>query len=165
MKHKIVVDPFDAKSIDEAIAELNRYKTWVVNKEEELRKRLAEVGADVAEIEFYAAVYDGDNDVSVTISDDGWKATIIASGKAVAFIEFGSGEILGEGHPMNAEFGTGPGTWSDGPNGKGHWNDPNGWYYGHGKKSHGNPPAMAMVHARDRMVEQVTRIAREVFST
>lgn len=164
MKHRIVVDPLDPKSIDKAIAELIRYKTWVANKEEELRERLANIGAEVARIEFASAIYDGKNDVSVTVSDDGWTATILASGKAVAFIEFGSGAMFGGGHPMNAEFGTGPGTWSDGPNGKGHWDDPNGWYYEHGKKSFGNPPAMAMVHARDRMVEQVTRIAREVFS-
>lgn len=164
MNHRIVVDPFDSKSIDKAIAELIRYKTWVANKEEELRKRLANIGAEVARIEFASAIYDGKNDVSVTVSDDGWTATILASGKAVAFIEFGSGAMYGDGHPMNAEFGTGPGTWSDGPNGKGHWDDPNGWYYAHGKKSFGNPPAMAMVHARDRMVEDVTRIAREVFS-
>lgn len=164
MKHKIVVDPFDEKSIDKAIVALNEYKLWVLMKEKELRERLAEAGADVARVEFHTAIYDGKNDVSVTFSDDGKTATILASGRAVAFIEFGSGGLYGDGHPLNAEFGTGPGTWSDGPNGKGHWNDPNGWYYEHGKKSYGNPPAMAMVHARDKVAELVTGIAREVFS-
>ena len=59
------------------------------------------------------------------------------------------------------------GTWStdESLGGKGHWDDPNGWYYKHGEKSHGNPPAMAMVSARDTMVEELTTIAREVFAS
>ena len=160
---KIVVNPYDKKSIDKAIKELNQYKDWVQMKETELRERLAFVGATVASIEFARAIYSGTNDVSIRVEDNGTKATIIAEGKAVAFIEFGSGAKYGNGHPMNDEFGTGPGTYSDGPNGKGHWNNPKGWYYAPKRHTYGNPPAMAMVHARDAMVEQLTDIAREVF--
>ena len=67
-------------------------------------------------------------------------------------------------HPDAGKFGYGPGTWSDGPDGKGHWKDPGGWYFSHGQHSFGNPPAMAMVHARDAILEQLTAIAREVFT-
>lgn len=154
----------DNKSINQAIKELRKYKSWIETKETELRTRLAELGVSVASIAFSSATYDGDNDVSVTFTDDETTATITASGKAVAFIEFGSGAMYGYGHPQAGEFGFGPGTWSDGPDGKGHWADPNGWYYEHGKKSHGNPPAMAMVKARDEITANITRIAREVFS-
>lgn len=160
---KIVIDPFDKKSIDSAIKELARYKAWMLEKEELLRQRLANIGAEVARIEFGRAVYDGTNDVTVRVEDNGKSATIYAEGSAVAFIEFGSGAKYGGGHPMNAQFGTGPGTYSDGPDGKGHWNNEKGWYYAHGKRSYGNPPAMAMVHARDAILEQYTQIAREVF--
>ena len=160
---KIVIDPFNPKSISEAIKELDRYKKWVQEKEEILRQRLAELGVSVASLEFNQAVYNGTNDVSVRFEDNGNKATISAEGSAVLFIEFGSGEKYGGGHPDAGKFGYGPGTWSDGPNGKGHWDDPNGWYYAHGKRSFGNPPAMAMVHARDAILEQLTAIAREVF--
>lgn len=157
---KIVIDPFNIKSIDAALAELAKYKKWVLLKEKELRERLTMLGATVASIEFSRAIYSGTNDVSVRVSDDGKTATIYAEGSSVAFIEFGAGAKYGNGHPMNAEFGTGPGTY---PDGKGHWNDPNGWWYGSGQHTFGNPPAMAMVHARDKIVEQVTEIAREVF--
>ena len=160
---KIVIDPFDQKSIDNAIKELERYKRWVQEKEEVLRQRLAQLGATVASIEFSRAIYNGTNDVSVRVEDNGRKATIFAEGSAVLFIEFGSGEKYGGGHPDAGKFGYGPGTWSDGPNGKGHWDDPNGWYFSHGQHSFGNPPAMAMVHARDAILEQLTAIAREVF--
>ena len=160
---KIVIDPFDSKSIDNAVKELERYKRWVQEKEEILRQRLAQLGATVASIEFSRAIYNGTNDVSVRVDDNGRKATIFAEGSAVLFIEFGSGEKYGGGHPDAGKFGYGPGTWSDGPNGKGKWDDPNGWYFAHGQHSFGNPPAMAMVHARDAILEQLTAIAREVF--
>ena len=160
---KIVIDPFDQESISKAIKELDRYKNWVREKEEILRQRLAHLGATVASIEFSRAIYNGTNYVSVRVDDSGSKATIFAEGSAVLFIEFGSGKKYGGGHPDAGKFGYGPGTYSDGPNGKGHWSDPNGWYFSHGQHSFGNPPAMAMVHARDAILEQLTAIAREVF--
>ena len=161
---RIVINPYDPKSVSSAIKELNRYKRWVQEKEEILRLRLAQLGASVASIEFVRAIYNGTKDVSVRVEDNGSKATIFAEGSAVLFIEFGSGEKYGGGHPEAGKFGYGPGTWSDGPNGKGHWDNPNGWYFAHGQHSFGNPPAMAMLHARDSIVEQLTAIAREVFS-
>lgn len=160
---KIVINPFDPKSVSDAIKELDRYKRWVQEKEKILRERLAQIGVSIASMEFNQAVYNGTNDVSVRIENNGSKATILAEGSAVLFIEFGSGDKYGHGHPDAGKFGYGPGTWSNGPSGKGHWDDPNGWYYAHGKRSFGNPPAMAMVHARDAILEQFTAIAREVF--
>ena len=160
---KIVINPLDPKSVSAAIKELERYKKWVQEKEDVLRQRLAQLGATVASIEFSRAIYNGTNDVSVRVEDNGRKATIFAEGSAVLFIEFGSGAKYGNGHPEAGKFGYGPGTYSDGPNGKGHWSDPNGWYFSHGQHSFGNPPAMAMVHARDAILEQLTAIAREVF--
>jgi hypothetical protein len=85
---------------------------------------------------------------------------IYAEGESVAFIEFGSGDKYGHGHPQAGELGMGPGTY---PEGKGHWDDPRGWWYGHGKHTYGNPPAMAMYQAVQAMTEQITMIAREVF--
>ena len=160
---KITIDPFDEKSIDAGIEEIAKYKKWVLEKERVLRERLSMIGASVASIEFSRAIYNGTNDVSVRVEDNGRRATIYAEGESVLFIEFGSGAKYGYGHPEAGKYGYGPGTYSDGPDGKGHWDDPNGWYYEHGKKSYGNPPAMAMVHARDKIVEQLTQIAREVF--
>lgn len=139
---------------------VKEYKKWVLEKEEELRNRLAELGASVASIQFAGATYDGTNDVSVRVDSTGSVAVIYAEGKAVAFIEFGSGAKYGYGHTHADELGMGPGTY---PEGKGYWDNPNGWYYAHGKKSYGNPPAMAMVKAIERMTEELTTIAREVF--
>lgn len=162
MSKTIQVELSDS-SLKNAVKELRRYSAWVKIKEDELRSRLAMLGATVASIRFSRAIYNGSNDVSVRVDDTGSVAVIYAEGESVAFIEFGSGKKHGYGHPEAGKFGFGPGTWSDGPEGKGHWDDPNGWWYGHGKHSFGNPPAMAMVAARDAIVEEVTRIATEVF--
>ena len=161
MAKNIVIDPLDKGSIGSAIQELKRYKEWIAAKENELRIRLATMGATVASIQFSRAIYNGVNDVSVRVDNTGSVAVIYAEGKAVAFIEFGSGAKYGYGHPEAGKFGTGPGTYP----GKGNWNKPNGWFYGHNKHSYGNPPAMAMYQAREQMVEQLTQIARQVFAT
>lgn len=165
MPKKIVINGISDKNIEDAAKELRLYAAWAEQKEAELRSRLASLGASVASVRFAGATYDGTNDVSVRVDDTGNVAVIYAEGEAVAFIEFGSGATMGYGHPEADKHGFGPGTWSTGESGKGHWNNPNGWYYTHGKKSHGNPPAMAMVAARDAIVENLTTIAREVFAS
>ena len=152
-------------SIKSAIKELRQYSAWIQKKEVELRSRLAMLGATVASIQFSRAIYNGSNDISVRVDDTGSVAVIYAEGESVAFIEFGSGAKYGYGHPQADEFGFGPGTWSDGDEGKGHWDDPRGWWYGSGQHSYGNPPAMAMYSAVKEITENVTRIAKEVFST
>lgn len=158
---KVIRMELSNQSIGDAIRELRRYNAWIAQKEFELRKRLAELGADVAEVRFAGATYDGTNDVTVRIDTTGPVAVIYAEGQAVAFIEFGAGAKFGYGHPMAGQLGVGPGTY---PDGKGHWDNSNGWYYEHGQKSYGNAPAQAMYSAVQEITENVTRIAREVFS-
>lgn len=160
MAKKIVIDGLSDENIAQAIKEVRKYKKWVLKKEAELRMRLAAVGATVASIQFSRAIYNGTNDVSVRVDSTGSVAVIYAEGESVAFIEFGSGDKYGHGHPQAGELGMGPGTY---PEGKGHWDDPRGWWYDHGKHSYGNPPAMAMYQAVQAMTEQITMIAKEVF--
>ena len=165
MAKTIRINGLSEAAINAAAQELRRYAGWVEQKENELRSRLASLGATVASIQFARAIYNGTNDVSVRVDDTGSVAVIYAEGESVAFIEFGSGERYGSGHPQAGELGFGPGTWSDGPDGKGHWDNPKGWWYGHDQHSYGNPPAMAMYNAVQAMTEDITTIAREVFGT
>ena len=158
---KTITVELSTESINEAIKELRRYKRWMQDKERELRIRLAQIGATVASIQFARAIYNGTNDITVRVDNTKSVAVIYAEGESVAFIEFGSGAKYGYGHPQAGEFGTGPGTY---PEGKGHWDNPKGWYYAPGQHSFGNPPAMAMYNAVQEMTEQLTRIAKEVFS-
>lgn len=162
MPKKIVIDGLSQENVANAIGEVRKYQAWVLEKEAELRSRLASLGATVASIQFSRAIYNGTNDVSVRVDDTGSVAVIYAEGESVAFIEFGAGITYGYGHPLAGELGVGPGTY---PEGKGHWDNPGGWWYAHGQHSYGNPPAMAMVAARDAMVADITTIAREVFGS
>ena len=162
MPKKIVINGLSQENLNAAIKEVRQYKQWVLQKENELRVRLAAVGATVASIQFSRAIYSGTNDVSVRVDNTGSVAVIYAEGEEVAFIEFGAGDRYGHGHPQAGEFGVGPGTY---PSDKGLWNNPKGWWYGNGQHTFGNPPAMAMYQAVQAMTDQITMIAREVFQS
>lgn len=154
-----------SSNISEVIRKLETYRNTLHDRMRIFMEKLAEIGAADARVRFETAKYEGDNDV--TVSEPEWISEntlqITASGGAVLFIEFGAGYQLGFGHEKAAEMGYGPGTWSEGPEGKGHWLDQDGWYYRHGEKTIGNPPARAMMEAANMMRERITEIAREVF--
>lgn len=160
---KIRVNPFDKKSIDTAIKQLEQYKRDFLEKEKLFVKRLAEIGVSVASTGFAVADYDGIKDVSVRLEWNGNKATVIAEGETVGFIEFGTGIKYPEWDNSGMDY-TPP---KHGTYGKGHGAWPHGWYFtpGNGAVQHtyGNPPAEAMRTARDVMIERVIQIAREVF--
>lgn len=164
----IRINGISSENIADAAQELREYAKWVGWKEAELVTKLAERGRRVAALSFSYAAYNNtyaEDTIAVTVEENGASATIYAKGAAVAFIEFGSGAKMGYGHPDAGKHGFGPGTWSLGDHGKGHWDDPNGWYYAHGKKTYGNPPAQAMWQAVQTMTEELTTIAKEVFGT
>lgn len=156
-----------AKSL---IAKLKRHRADIEEKKKKFLEELAYIGIDTATAVFEDASteYDGDFDVivqQVPMWIDDNRLAVMASGKSILFVEFGTG-LVGYGQDDYADsFGYGPGTWSDNPEkgGKGHWDDPAGWYYEHGKISHGNPPARAMYDSSKTMRGEIVRIAREVF--
>jgi hypothetical protein len=171
---KIVVNPYDKKSIDEAIKELQKIKQQIPIKEAELVRRVAELGLKVARAKFFSALYAGKNDVVCRVDQSGTTAYLIADGEAVGFIEFGTGVRHPE-HPGFKDY-VPP---KHGTYGKGLGANPGWWdYYGDpGNKGHvittksgktkvrtsGNEPAMAMYEAINSMSEQIAQIAREVW--
>lgn len=162
---KIVIDPFDKKSISAAIKQLNQYKKDFVKKEQEFVRRLTELGVTVAERGFSLAEYDGVNDVMIAETQNGTRAAIIAYGETVGFIEFGTGVKYPEWDATGMEY-TPP---KHGTYGKGQGKNPHGWFFKQNEGSsarhtYGNPPAEAMLTARDTMIERVVQIAREVWS-
>ena len=157
MKRVYNID-LSASGISELKQGLRDYRKWLERKTEELARRLAEMGAQKAEINFAAAYYDGDEDHSITVENRGANEyAVIASGQTVLFVEFGTG-LIGYGHPE--PNGYGPGTYP----GKGHWDDPNGWWYAHGQHSHGNPPNMPMYNTVKELEMELERVVKEVFA-
>lgn len=153
------VNIFDYASVSRATRRLDEYFADLIEKANTVCERLASMGAVRASLDFSRAIYNGTNDVAVTVEpiDNGY--AIHARGNAVLFIEFGSGASYGYGHPEPEGYG--PGTYP----GKGHWDDPNGWWYGNHEHSYGNPPAQAMYNAKRDIQAEVQRIADEVFNT
>ena len=161
---KITIDPFDKQSVAKALKELKQYKKDFLAKEELFVKRLAEIGVSVASTGFALADYDGRNDVQVTMTQSGTRATVIAFGETVGFIEFGTGVRNPEWDNSGMEY-TPP---KHGTYGKGLGARPKGWFFtsgegGAAQHTYGNYPAEAMRTARDVMIEKVAQIAREVW--
>lgn len=161
---KIVINPFDPKSIDTALKQVQQYKKDFKAKEQEFVRRLAEVGVRVAQAGFSTADYDGVNDVVVGMEKTANGYTVVASGETVGFIEFGTGVKYPEWDNTGMEY-TPP---SHGTYGKGQGKNPWGWWFkgsdgAAAQHTFGNPPAEAMLTARNEMIERVTQIAREVW--
>lgn len=161
---KIKIDPFDPKSINEAIRAVKEYRSEFEAKEQEFVKRLTELGVSVASTGFSVADYDGVNDVQVTMTQTGSRAVVTAFGETVGFIEFGTGVKHPEWDASGMEY-IPP---KHGTYGEGRGKNPHGWYFKQSegaaaRHTHGNPPAEAMRTARDTMVERVIQIAREVW--
>lgn len=161
---KITVNPFDQKTITAAIKQLRQYEKDFQKKEAEFVRRLAEIGVSVARVGFSVADYDGVNDVVVSLEQTPTGAAVVASGETVGFIEFGTGVKFREWDNTGMEY-TPP---RHGTYGKGRGKNPHGWYFkqnegGAARHTYGNPPAEAMLTARDRMIERVVQVAREVW--
>lgn len=169
MRIKVRLSPAGIKAAQD---ELARYKVLLNERMELFVRRLAEIGLNVASIRFEVAQYDGDNDVTVHIEQNGAVARVVASGKSVAFIEFGTGVRYPE-HPS--------GLYGHGTYGKGQGANPKGWVYSgspgtggmpvRGRngaekpgvyRTYGNPPAEAMWTAATEMAAQITQVWREV---
>lgn len=172
---KIKVRLSDA-GLHDAERQIQVYKATLNQKAQELAKALADKGLDVAKVRFANAQYAGSNDVSCRVEQNGNTCTIVADGKAVAFIEFGTGV-------MHSAYG---GELPDGVGEHGTYGKENGkhkrWYYygesgnagtpvkevdGKGQLNYtdGNEPAMAMWGAVEEMASQVEATWREVWSS
>lgn len=154
-------------NISDVIRRLETERNTLRDKVRLLMEELARLGVSYAEWSYGAAEYDGEKDVSVSFD---WTEEntlrITSQGASVLFIEFGTGPF-GFGHPDAERLGYGPGTWSDGPDGKGHWQQPWGWFYkdGNGDTQHsdGNVASESMSGAAEEMRKSITEIARRIF--
>ena len=169
MSRTITINPFDPASVRAAANEIREYAKWVEARTTELVERLADYGLTRVRMGYDAALFDEDKevrDVDVSVENRGENTyAIVASGHDVLFLEFGSGIKYGDGHPLNADFGMGPGTYP----GQTHVPDPGYWYYtgadGESHSSEGNAPSMVMYLTGMELEAELLRIAREVFNS
>ena len=165
MARKRINVRLNSKSIDAAIKEVQKYRSWISEKSAELTRRLAEIGAEEAIVRFAGAQYDGVNDASVSVEPIANGYTVRAQGGSVFFIEFGAGVYYNgtEPYPEPRPAGVvGIGEYGQGKGKRNAW----GFYDDSGALviTHGTPAAMPMLHAGRAMRRAVAQIAREVFS-
>ena len=179
---KIKVRLSDA-GLKQAEKDILKYKATLNRKARALAFRLSWLGLEVAKIRFANAQYAGSNDVKCHINQKDKTCTIVAEGKAVAFIEFGTG-VTHQG--WGAAGTVGPLPLPDNIGEHGTYGKENGkhkrWYYygesgnagtpvkevdGKGQLNYtsGNDAAMAMWGAIEEMASQVEATWREVWSS
>lgn len=176
MSRTINVDVFDPASIDAAIRELRDYAQWVERKAKELQERVAYFIAKdssavfntaVAEDDLREGVITGHIEVSVQPGEDN-TTLVVASGEDAVFMEFGAGvyyngSVGSSSHPLGAGLGFTIGSYGKG-NGK-----KEVWAYtgsdGEIHLTHGTPASMPLYRAMMSVINDITDIAREVFSS
>ena len=164
MSKKIIKCTLSKESIDSAIKELKAYKQDFLKKEKRLLEGLAEIGLREASVRFTTAMYDGTNDVSVSLNGKKNGYVIVANGKAVAFIEFGAGVYHNTGEPYpnpRPEGIVGIGEYGKGKGKRKAWG-----YLDENNEvviTRGNPAAMPMWYASEEIKNSILRVVREVF--
>lgn len=155
--------------------QIQEYKTTLNKKARALAFRLSWLGLEVAKVRFANAEYAGSNDVKCHIDQKDKTCTIVAEGKSVAFIEFGTGA-----HHNGYGGELPPGVGAHGSYGQGKGAGRRWYYYGDpGNDANtvmyknkgtlvvtsGNEPAMAMWGAVEEMASQVEATWREVWNS
>lgn len=174
MSNRKIKVPLSVAGIDNAIREIDRYKSWLKARTSVLLDRLAQEGLSVASANFAKAAYDGTNDVSVSVEQREQSVrAVVAVGASVLFIEFGTGVVYPDNHPEAAAHGMTRGGY-----GKGHGTQTTWGYYGepgtNGKRiessetgdlvlTHGNPANMSMYETVKKLKSRLPELVREVF--
>lgn len=167
--------PLSIPAYDSLIRKIEDLGNWQSDRAIVFADRLAQEGMEIASIKFSQAVYDGTNDVSVTVEPRGNNVrAVVATGGATLFIEFGAGVTYPDDHPEAGELGIKRGEY-----GQGHGKQHSWGYYGDPgtngvlkeKKNggfvvitHGNPANMPMYETVKELQDRLTEIAKEVFS-
>lgn len=170
-----VIIPLSIPAYDSLIRKAENFGNWQSDRAVVFADRLAQEGMEIASIKFSQAVYDGTNDVSVTVEPRGNNVrAVVATGGATLFIEFGTGVTYPDNHPEAEELGMKRGEY-----GQGHGKQHSWGYYGDPgtngvlkeKKNggfvvitHGNPANMPMYETVKELQNRLTDIAKEVFS-
>lgn len=167
--------PLSIPAYDSLIRKVEDLGNWQSDRAIVFADRLAQEGMEIASVKFSQAVYDGTNDVSVTVEPRGNNVrAVVATGGATLFIEFGTGVTYPDDHPEAEELGMQRGEY-----GQGHGKQHSWGYYGDPgtngvlkeKKNggfvvitHGNPANMPMYETVKELQDRLTEIAKEVFS-
>lgn len=160
------------KSIQNAINEVRKYQREFIEKNELFVRRLAELGIPVIDQNIAAAQGDSDKNHNTYIKINSFgsysEVKLVVEGSELLYIEFGSGiHYNGSAgtspHPKGEEFGYTIGSYGKGQGSKDFW-----FYYadtGEAVMSHGTESTMPVYKASVEIIQNIRRVAREVFGS
>lgn len=144
------------KGVDHAIKTIEKYAN-LQQKMLELAYRLCEIGSTVCDSVYHSTV-------SIYVEQTKTGAKVVCKGKDVLFIEFGTGDAAGRFASLYDEVPpeVGRGTWS-----ATHAQQYTRWgfWIWHGQVFRETPPHPATYEAYQTMVQEIPRVAKEVFGT
>ena len=160
------------KSIQNAINEVRKYQRELIDKNELFVRRLAELGIPIINQNIAAAQGDSEKNHNTYIKVNSFgsysEAKLVVEGSDLLYIEFGAG-IRYNGsagtspHPKGEEFGYTIGSYGKGQGKNDFW-----FYYadtGETVMSHGTEATMPVFRASQEIIQNIRRIAREVFGS
>lgn len=171
MAKKISIS-LSSKSIQNAIKEIEAYKRQLIDKNELFVRRLAELGIPVIDQNIAVAQGDSDKNHNTHIKINSFgsysEAKLVVEGSELIFIEFGSGvhyngSAGASPHPKGEEFGYTIGSYGKGQGKNDFW-----FYYadtGEAVMSHGTQATMPVYRASQEIIQNIRKIAREVFES
>lgn len=172
MAKRVIKMRLSSVSINETVKLLREYKEELRLKSSIFVQRLAELGLKI--VEQKKTMFQGDsngNDLNsyIWLDEDDSKvtATLVLTGRDVAFIEFGAGihyntPVGTSPHPKGGELGLTIGSYGKGQGANDYWvyfdNE-----FGRFRVSYGTRAAMPMNGADEEIRSQFISVAREVF--
>lgn len=172
MAKKVIKFGLSQKSIQSAISELRKYQQSLIDTNAEFVRRLAELGIPVIDQNISAAAGDSDKSHNTYIKINSFgsysQAQLIVEGRDILFIEFGSGVHYNGSagtspHPKGEEFDYTIGSYGKGQGKNDHW-----FYYadtGEAVMSRGTQATMPVYKASVEIIQNIRRIAKEVFGS
>lgn len=171
MNGRVIKCNLSQKSIGNAIKELKAYQNSLRDKNEVFLKRLCELGIPVIDENIMLAQGHSDRNhntyIKINRFENYAQATLVCEGSGLLFIEFGAGISYNtpagtSPHPKGEEFGYTIGSYGQGK-GKNE-----SWVYvadsGEWVRSYGTKATMPVYKASVEIMQNIRRIAKEVFS-
>ena len=171
MAKKISIS-LSSKSIQNAIKEIEAYRKQFIDRNELFVRRLAEVGIPVIDQNIAAAQGDSEKNHNTYIKINSFgcysEAKLVVEGSDLLYIEFGAGihhngSAGASPHPKGKEFGYTIGSYGKGQGKNDFW-----FYYadtGEAVMSHGTEATMPVFRASQEIIQNIRRIAKEVFES
>ena len=184
MRKTVIKCGLNAKDIDRAIKDVEKFKQEFLKKVDTYRERLAEEIKANAQINFSSSVMEDvvgtivdkklvpgggtrKPDVNVYVSNKGGITVIVAEGEDAVWCEFGAGvyhngSVGSSPNPYGNDIGFTIGSYGDGHGKQQVWG-----YYNENNEivlTHGTPASMPMYNAAQEVLRKSVEIAREVWS-